>query len=232
MKVNILPFIAGLVVISLHSTAQAPVTRKWISDTTTNLPDHYVDRVRKFRQEPVFTNRMMFLGNSITEMGNWGKLIGDSSVVNRGIGGDNTYGILARLDDVITRKPSKLFLLIGINDISKDIPEVVIADNIRKIIARVQRESSQTRIYLESILPVNPDIPGFPQHYDKNDHIVYTNKLLRQLAQEAGIGFIDTYSIFNDGSGKLRRDFTGEGLHINQAGYVYWVKYLGEKGYL
>jgi len=63
--------------------------------------------------------------------------LNDSTVINRGIGGDITFDVLQRLDDVIKRKPSKLFILIGINDIGKDIPDAVIADNYRKIITRV-----------------------------------------------------------------------------------------------
>ena len=88
--------------------------------------------MEKFKSEPMVTGKIVFLGNSITEMGDWKKLTGDSTVINRGIGGDITFGILQRLDEVLNRKPSKIFLLIGINDIGKDIPPAVIADNIKK----------------------------------------------------------------------------------------------------
>ncbi len=75
----------------------------------------------------------MFLGNSITEMGNWKNVLNDTTVINRGIGGDITYGVLKRLKDITDRRPSKLFILLGINDIGKDIPDAVIADNYLKI---------------------------------------------------------------------------------------------------
>ena len=147
--------------------SKAQVTNQRLFDTIGFIPEHYPQRIAVFEQEPVVTGRIIFLGNSITEMGNWKKLLNDTTVINRGIGGDITFGVLKRLDDVIKRQPSKLFLLIGINDIAKDIPDAVIADNIRKIILRVQAESPSAKIYVESILPVNLDVPNFPQHYDK-----------------------------------------------------------------
>jgi len=61
--------------------------------------------------------------------------------VSSGINADNTTGVLNRLDDIILRQPSKLFILIGINDIASNIPDADIADNYRKIIMRVKAES-------------------------------------------------------------------------------------------
>ncbi|HTS45244.1 MAG TPA: GDSL-type esterase/lipase family protein [Puia sp.] len=212
--------------------AQSTVTNQRLFDTIPFIPEHYPQRVAQFEKEPVVTGKIIFLGNSITEMGRWDKLTGDSTVVNRGIGGDITYGVLKRLDDIIRRQPSKLFILIGINDIGKDIPDAVITDNIRKIIRRVQNESASTIIYLESILPVNPDRTNFPQHYDKNQHIVSTNALLKNLAAETKINFIDTHSFFSDEEGKLKKEYTIEGLHINPKGYDAWIKFLKEKHYL
>jgi lysophospholipase L1-like esterase len=212
--------------------SQSPVTNQRLFDTVGFLPDHYPQRVAEFQKEPVDTGRIMFLGNSITEIGHWSKLLGDSTVINRGIGGDITFGVLKRLDDVVIRKPAKLFILIGINDIGKDIPDPVIANNLLKIITEVQLQSPNTTIFLESILPVNPDIIGFPQHYDKKEHILSTNRLLRQVALETKVAFIDIYALFNDGSGKLKKEYTFDGLHLNPQGYEVWVAFLKSKNYL
>jgi lysophospholipase L1-like esterase len=212
--------------------SQTTVTNQRLFDTVGFVPNYYPQRIAIFQREPVLTGRVMFLGNSITEMGRWSKLLGDSTVVNRGISGDITFGVLKRLDDVVIRRPAKLFILIGINDIGKDIPDPVIANNLLKIITEVQLQSPNTIIFLESILPVNPDIPGFPQHYDKNPHVVSTNLLLKQVALETKVTFIDIYSLFNDGSGKLKKEYTIDGLHLNQQGYEYWVAFLKSKAYL
>mgnify|MGYP001556411152 FL=1 len=101
------------------------VTNQRLFDTTGFMVDHYTQRKAMFENQPVVPGRIIFLGNSITEMGKWKDLLNDSTVLNRGIGGDVTFGVLSRLDDVIRRKPSKVFLLIGINDIGKDIPDAV-----------------------------------------------------------------------------------------------------------
>jgi len=138
------------------------------------------------------------------------------------------------LDDVTRRQPSKLFLLIGIKDIGKDIPDEVIADNIRKIIGRVQTESPSTKIYVQSILPVNPDVPNFPQHYDKQDHVLNTNKLIKKVAEDAHCTYVSIHDLFTDEQGRLDAKYTADGLHLTPAGggYEKWVAWLHKQGYL
>ena len=113
------------------------VTNQRVYDTIPFIPEHTPVRIAKFEKEPIVTGRVIFLGNSITEMGDWKKATGDTTVINRGIGGDITYGILKRLKDITDRQPSKVFLLVGINDIGKDIPDAVIADNDLKIVHEI-----------------------------------------------------------------------------------------------
>jgi lysophospholipase L1-like esterase len=212
--------------------AQTAVTNQHLFDTVPNMPAHYQERVARFKQEPVTTVSIVFLGNSITEGGNWAELLGDSTVVNRGIGGDITFGVLARLDDVIRRKPAKLFILIGINDIGMDIPDAVIADNYRKIIGRVKAGSPATKIYVQSLFPLNPDVKGFPQHYDKQEHVLHVNGLLKKVASDTRCQFVNLFPLFLDGQKRLNPKYTGDGLHLNEAGYLLWVKHLKQNGCL
>ncbi|WP_423149466.1 GDSL-type esterase/lipase family protein [Rubrolithibacter danxiaensis] len=214
--------------------AQTKVTNQNLFDTIGFIPEHYVQKMQEFKKEPVKTGRVMFLGNSITEMGDWKAVLHDSTVVNRGIGGDITFGVLKRLDDILVRKPSKLFLLIGINDIGKDIPDAVIADNIGRIVQKIKAGSPQTQIYLQSILPVNPDVQGFPQHYDKRTHITATNKLIKQTAASLYVPFINLAPLFSDSKGRLDAKYTRDGLHLTAegGGYKIWVDHLKKMGYL
>lgn len=212
--------------------AAAQVTNQNLFDTIPFLPEHYSKKVTAFRSEPVVKDQIIFLGNSITEEGNWPELTGNHAVVNRGIGGDITFGVLKRLDDVIARQPSKLFILIGINDIGKDIPDEVIADNCRKIIEEVKRKSSATVIFLQSILPVNPGINRFPQHYNKEHQILHTNQLLRTVAEKTSVRFVNLYPLFLDESQRLSTAYTNDGLHLNSDGYKIWVQFLKETGCL
>jgi lysophospholipase L1-like esterase len=212
--------------------AQSSATNQRLSDTAPVLPDLYAQRMAQFEREPVKTGRVIFLGNSITQGGDWVRLVGDSTVINRGIGGDVTYGVRRRLDDVIRRRPSKLFILVGINDISRDVPDAVIADNHREIIRAVQAGSPDTRIYVQSVLPVNPDYPGFPQHYDKQEHVVRLNRLLRRVAASTHVRFLDLYPLFLDGRNRLDAKYTVDGLHLNELGYHVWVDFLRKTGSL
>jgi hypothetical protein len=66
-------------------------------DTLPNLPEHYLNRVALFKQEPIVVGKIIMLGNSITEGGDWKKLLKDSTIINRGIGGDVTFGVLNRI---------------------------------------------------------------------------------------------------------------------------------------
>ena len=213
------------------ASAQFPTNQR-LYDTVTSMPDLRASRIAKFEAEPVVTGRVIFLGNSITQGGDWAKLTGDSTVINRGIGADITFGLRARLADVTRRKPSKLFVLIGINDISKDIPDAVIAAQYRALIDSVKSQSPQTRIFVQSILPLNPTVKNFPQHYDKQPRVVAVNRLLQRMARETYATYIDLWPIFIDKQNHLDATLTGDGLHLNEAGYVRWVAFLKKKGYL
>lgn len=208
------------------------VTNQNISDTTPFIPEHRQPRLDQFAREPVVAGRTIFLGNSITEMGNWKKVLNDTTVINRGIGGDITYGVLSRLNDITDRKPSKLFILLGINDIGKDIPDVVIADNYLKIVKEIHAKSPQTKIYVQSILPVNSTMPHFPQHYDKQEHVLAVNKMLRANAKIGDYTFIDIFHLFVDANQRLDSRYTYEGLHLRPEAYPIWVAYLKKQGYL
>ena len=230
-----LPFgaavLAALAVLPAVSTAQLPTNQR-LYDTVTSMPEVRASRLAKFESEPVVTGRIIFLGNSITQGGDWTKLTSDSTVINRGIGADITFGLRSRLDDVTKRKPSKLFVLIGINDISKDIPDAVIAAQYRALVDSVKRQSPQTKIFVQSILPLNPTVKNFPQHYDKQPRVVAVNRLLQQMARETHATYIDLWPIFIDRQNHLDASLTGDGLHLNQQGYERWVAFLKKRGYL
>ena len=209
--------------------AQTLPTNQRLYDTVTTMPDLHASRVAKFEAEPVVTGRVIFFGNSITQGGDWPALTGDSSVINRGIGADLTLSLLGRVADVIRRKPSKLFILIGINDISKDIPDSVIAAEYRVLVDSVRTQSPTTKIVVQSILPLNPTVKNFPQHYDKQNHVVAVNRLLARMAKETGATYVDLWPVVIDAHGHLDAGLTGDGLHLTRPGYERWVAYLKKR---
>src|SRR5690242_9560234 len=78
---------ACLAALPALSAAQLPTNQR-LYDTTTSMPEVRASRLAKFESEPVVTGRVIFLGNSITQGGDWATLTGDSTVINRGIGAD------------------------------------------------------------------------------------------------------------------------------------------------
>jgi lysophospholipase L1-like esterase len=180
----------------------------------------------------VTTGLTIFLGNSITEGGNWGALLQDTLVLNRGISGDNTFGVLARLDEVTRHKPAKVFLLIGVNDMSKNIPPHVIIQNIFSIVGRIRAASSGTEIFVQSILPVNPTHKKFPARFDKQADIETINTQLRRYPGALHYTFVDIHHEFLDSAMRLDLQFTTDGLHLNEAGYSRWAGFLKKQKWL
>ena len=122
---------------------------------------------------PDTKNEIIFLGNSITEGGDWKGLFPDINAVNRGISGDVTDGIMNRLDEVTSSQPKKIFLMIGTNDLARGRSVQYVSDHCRKIIENILRKSPNTELYIQSVLPTNPNIGGkFPGHKSKKNEIL------------------------------------------------------------
>src|SRR5687768_14696187 len=106
-------------------------TAKWDS---TFRPNNYDLKKELFRSLRNTDKDVVFLGNSITAGVDWNELLQMNEARNRGISGDITFGVLERLNEVIEGKPAKVFILIGINDISRNIPDSLIVENHKKIV--------------------------------------------------------------------------------------------------
>jgi len=162
----------------------------------------------------------------------WAELLQSSNVKNRGISGDISFGILERLKDITDTKPAKIFLLIGINDISRNIPDQQILKNYSKIVSRIRSESPRTKIYLHTLMPVNYTFEKFKNHYGKDEHILFVNEAIRKMADQKMIFVIDLYPHFLDENKRMKVELTHDGLHLTSAGYQVWAKLLLEGNYL
>jgi lysophospholipase L1-like esterase len=191
---------------------------------------YYEQKVTLFRLLPNTKGEIIFLGNSITDIGEWAEIWQNKKVRNRGISGDNTFGVLARLDEVTASKPAKIFIMIGINDIAKEIPDSVIIANYKKIINRIKTESLATKIIVQSILPTNNDFTEFKRHQNKTAHVLFVNAALENYCKEIGLVYVDLYTAFLDENKKLDKKYTNDGLHINGYGYMKWKEVLVERG--
>lgn len=188
--------------------------------------DHYRERIAYFEQNPIGENKIVFLGNSLTEGGQWEKYFPEAAPVNRGISGDNTEGMLNRIDEIAESHPRFLFILAGINDISQNLPNKQIIKQYRSIIKQVKEESPNTVIYIQSLLPINNNFARYKRLIGKEKQIGKLNKELKKLASKERVSFLNINPLYMDAQGKLDPKYTNDGLHLTETSYNIWVNEL------
>ncbi|MFI5157457.1 MAG: family 20 glycosylhydrolase [Sphingobacteriales bacterium] len=208
----------ALLMLSGHTFGQIKSEGKYDQ----SFPTFYQQRSSLFRVLPETKNDIIFLGNSITNGSEWGELFGDQTIKNRGISGDVTAGVLNRLDEVTSRKPSKVFLLIGVNDLAAGHAPDSVVKNIFLIADRIHRETPGTQLYVQSMLPVNNTFNKFPSHVNKEEQIKQTDLLLEKGATAHQYTFINLYPSFTNAQQQLDTAFTNDGLHEKGRGYMLW----------
>ena len=167
--------------------------------------------------------RVVFMGDSITE--EWSNLYADyfdtEGYINRGIGGQTTPQMLIRFKpDVIDLEPDIVVILAGTNDIAGNTgPSNVkmITDNIFSM-AELAR-AHQIKVVLSSILPVfeyewAKEIKDVPATIDS------VNDELKKYVNDHGLVYLDYFSSMVDERKGLNKDYTYDGVHPNQDGYI------------
>ena len=197
------------------------------------LNEYYQGRMEFFKNVPLEKKGIVFLGNSITERGNWDEYFPKKRIGNRGVGGDNTFGVLARLDNILDSKPMKIFIMIGINDIGRGLPIDVISDNYRNILMQIRKKSPNTKIYIQSVLPMNDLILTADYLKNKKTIVQDLNSEYKKIATEFKLTYIDLYAdVFSDGQGNLIPELTSDGIHLNPSAYTLWSDYLIKNKYI
>lgn len=192
-----------------------------------NHSAYYYQRVSLFEKLPTSNKDIIFMGNSITNGGEWFELFNDVRIKNRGINGDICTGVLDRLNSTLKGEPSKIFLMIGINDLARGTSPDSIVYLTKQIIEKIQSDSPNSLVYIQSILPVNDSFVMFKGHTQHKETIAPTNKELEILAKIKGVIFIDLYSHFvTPGTNCLKPEYTNDGLHLMGEGYIKWIEII------
>lgn len=192
---------------------------------------YYQLRMEFFEKLPQVKKQMVFLGNSITEAGDWSDVLPGRNVANRGISGDITFGVIARLEQILEQKPKSIFLLIGVNDLKRGVPNHLIIRNYERIVARIAKDAPRTKVYLQSVLPVNNSVLIEPFKKVKNEDIVVLNRALKRIAHDNDMTYVDLWEVLA-ADGELKKEFTPDGIHLKPVAYLHWVRYLKDKKYL
>ncbi len=178
----------------------------------------YQHRKEQLDLLPLHATDIVFLGNSITEQGEWAELLSNPNVRNRGIAGDGTEGVLQRLPAILAAKPKAVCLMIGVNDLYFHPPKYVIK-HYTTILQAIKTKTPNTVVLVQSILPVNNQVKNTRI---SNDDIRKTNSQVRELASQLGYTYLDLSSHFTDEAGHLDSQYTVDGIHINGRGYRHW----------
>lgn len=177
------------------------------------------------KEETFFVDEnIVFFGDSITKKYNVEEFFQDKFVINSGISGDKTEDLINRIEnDVYKYNPSKVFILIGINDLNHDVDEEKIINNIQKIVNGIKLKRKYAKIYIESIYPINRNTLNEKEYEFNenitNDKIKEINKKIENLCKENNIEYIDIFSELVDNDDNLKDIYTIEGLHLNDLGY-------------
>jgi lysophospholipase L1-like esterase len=175
---------------------------------------------------------IVFVGDSITEGFPIQEMFPNSkNLYNRGISGENTRGVLDNLKHlVLDLEPAKVILLIGTNDLGNGEQPHEIVKRIEEISKKIKAVLPGVQLYLESIYPVNGDVPNtfpFPVVGSRtNAAIQQINANLRDIASSLNVTFIDMYSKLVGEDGQLKNDYTYDGLHLSIKGYEIVTKQL------
>jgi lysophospholipase L1-like esterase len=140
-------------------------------------------------------------------------------ILNRGIGGDTSAGVLTRSSAVSRLHPTAVFLMIGTND--AQLLGYAPADtvhNYRMIISAILQSSPDTRIYAQSILP------SLATKFNRWSEEV--NRRVSELADGKSVIFINLRPAFYDANHVLNKRLTYDGLHLNVDGYLLWKRRL------
>jgi lysophospholipase L1-like esterase len=168
--------------------------------------------------------KIIFLGDSLTEWGSWSTLFPGYNIMNEGIAGNTTTDVLHRLAFLSGSDASKLFLMIGINDLANQTPVAEILENYGRIVEGLIEKFWDTRIYLISTLPVKFGRLGSLSLSQEN--LENLNKGINAIAEKNGLDFINMAPAFTDNNGKLKSEYTVDGLHLSKEGYLKWKEHL------
>ena len=159
------------------------------------------------------TPKIIMLGDSITRRCEWSELLSRNDVVNQGISGDTTTGLLNRIDEIISLKPEKVFLMIGTNDIGEGAPVSETLSNYQKIITKLV--AANFEVFVQSTLHVGKN------SIERNLRTKELNNGLKKYCKDHDVNFIDLNSILAP-EGLLLEEYSDDGVHLTGAAYLKW----------
>ena len=189
---------------------------------TVNPDVYYARRATLFDLLPVYSSDIIMLGNSLTDGAEWNELFDNCHVKNRGIVGDIIPGFFERLEPILKGQPRKIFIMGGVNDISHGVSADSIVSAMTQVVTTIQARCPKTEIYVQSMLPFNNDVRLWKLLKGREQVVVDGNKGLESMCQRLGVTFINLYPLFVGENGKMKPEYTNDGLHLMGGAYLIW----------
>lgn len=168
-------------------------------------------------------NRVVFLGDSITDGWELNQYFPGKPYLNRGISGQITGQMVGRMkEDVIDLQPSVLVVLAGTNDLARGVPSDTIKNNL-SMIGTLAAAHGITPVFA-SILPVSDHHKDKDPNYERTrfrppSEILALNRWIEEMCQQKGFFYLDYHTAMVGADGELRADLADDGLHPNSEGY-------------
>lgn len=179
------------------------------------------DRLSLFAALPARDGATLFVGDSLTDRGEWAEQFGDASLLNRGVASDTTRGVLARAAALTAHAPARIFLMIGVNDLGAGEPVAAVAERYAAILDALRAGAPRATLHCQSLLPVREERAPAGM---TNARIQALNQLIARLAAERSCVYIDLFPALSGEGGGLDPRFTVDGVHLTGAGYAAWAK--------
>ena len=160
---------------------------------------------------------VVFFGDSDTAGGDFHRAFPDVKSINMGYIGEDVKGMMRRVDAIKAVKPKKVFLMAGINGLQQQTMEEFEYWYVALVNA-IQEAIPEAELYIESILPVTGD-----SDYCYNGKIRDANDILRQIAENRGLTYVDIYGAYAK-DGTLPDAMSYDGLHLTEEAYSLWYE--------
>ena len=180
--------------------------------------DYYNDKIELFKQENQTASdiEVAFVGDSITDMYDVKSYYSELNVLNRGIGGDTTYGVENRLEvSLYAVKPKVVVMMIGVNN------RTTCCRNYERLLVKIKNNLPDSKIVILSLIPAGGSIKSWNTQLQRN------NVIIKDIATRHDCIYVDMYSVFYDSAiAEINPTYTDDGLHPNADGYAVMTNVL------